>query len=49
LTAIQRVKPVIEEFRRDVQTPGGKTGPVRDSTRFTLDDLLTELQGEPLV
>jgi hypothetical protein len=49
LIAIQRVEPVIEEFRRDVQTPSGKTEPVRDPTRFTLDDLLTEIHKQPLV
>jgi hypothetical protein len=43
LTATARVEPVIAEFRRPVETPGGQTAEVTDPTRFTLDDLLDEI------
>jgi hypothetical protein len=43
LTSASRVEPVIAEFRRDVETPGGESAPVSDPTRFTLDDLLSEI------
>jgi hypothetical protein len=50
LTSARRVEPVIAEFRRDVETPGGKSEKVRDPTRFTLDDLLDEINRKvPLV
>ncbi|HEX2707701.1 MAG TPA: hypothetical protein VHM66_06800 [Solirubrobacterales bacterium] len=41
---------MIAEFRRDVETPGGQSAEVRDPTRFTLDDLIIEInQKVPLV
>jgi hypothetical protein len=50
LTSAERVEPVIAEFRRDVETPGGQLAKVRDPTRFTLNDLLDEISREtPLV
>lgn len=50
LTSAVRVEPVIAEFRRDVETPGGQSAPVRDPTCFTLDDLLSEISRKvPLV
>lgn len=50
LASATRVEPVIAEFRRDVETPGGKSEKVRDPTRFTLDDLLDEINRKvPLV
>lgn len=50
LTSAGRVEPVIAEFRRDVETPGGQSAEVRDPTRFTLDDLIIEInQKVPLV
>lgn len=48
LFAFGRIEPVIEEFRRQVEIPGGATAEVRDPTRFTLDDLLAELANSPL-
>ncbi len=50
LTSAERVEPVIAEFRRAVETPSGRSGEVRDPTRFTLDDLLNEINRKvPLV
>lgn len=50
LTSAERVEPVIAEFRRDVETPGGKSAAVLDPTRFSLDDLLGEINRKvPLV
>jgi hypothetical protein len=48
LTAEGRVEPVIQEFRRAVEIPGGATAEVRDPTTFTLDDLLVEIAKLPL-
>ncbi|HWP32443.1 MAG TPA: hypothetical protein VNL97_01720 [Solirubrobacterales bacterium] len=50
LTSAERVEPVITEFRRDVETPGGQSAAVRDPTHFSLDDLLSEIDRKvPLV
>ncbi len=50
LTSAERVEPVIAEFRRDVETPSGHSAEVRDPTRFTLNDLLNEINRKvPLV
>lgn len=50
LTSAGRVEPVVAEFRRAVETPGGQSAKVRDPTRFTLDDLLNEINRKvPLV
>jgi hypothetical protein len=50
LISAERVEPIIAEFRRDVETPGGRTAVVRDPTRFSLDDLLGEISRKaPLV
>lgn len=50
LTSAEKVQPIIAEFRRDVETPGGQSAEVRDPTRFILDDLIREIrQKAPLV
>jgi len=49
-TSAEKVEPVITEFRRDVETPDGQSASVPDATRFTLDDLLDEINRKaPLV
>jgi hypothetical protein len=49
LAAIERIEPVIDELRRDVETPAGQSTEVRDPSRFSLDELLEEIDRAPLV
>jgi hypothetical protein len=48
LTAIDRVEPIVAEFRRPVATPAGQTADVQDPTDLSLDDLLDEIARSPL-
>jgi hypothetical protein len=49
LTSTESVGPVIEEFRRNVETPNGRSAEVFDPTRFSLETFVEEVKQSPLV